>query len=765
MKRFIVLLIACIFTSGINAATSPYPVDNDTLHLWHFDAQSNGVVLDMAPGTQLNLNLTNGAVIDDSETGFGKALYTYDGEESTQAYAGDSVNGVLVSDLTGDDGAFTFEAIVKPMVEQNAIPHDMEIISLEDNDGNTERGFQFRLNGNGQLRFQTIAGIIVSFDANISFSANNWYHAAVTYNGQENTADNIKLYWTELGNGSSANEVGSYQLNEDLKADVSSYFCIGNELRANGGYTENFEGMVDEVRISSTARSATDMINRSALPWTQSPSPATGTKLESLNSITELQWNSGDSDNITSYYLYFWKDEPNYANASPIAISDLTDPISAALPDTLVSDTLYFWRVDERFNNSTSDDASTVTGPVWVFETPPSIPVIVSQPKGVRVFETEPSAEIVCEFSSLSQPTVEWFKLGTETAISAGGDISISMSQDGNNYTSSLAITAPAVADEGKYYCKITNSADTVVSNEAYFIIKRLLAQYDFEGDLAPTAGEADVPTGIGKSLVGLEEPNELQATNITLSYESGYDGVGQAVVFGEGQYIDFSADGYPKVGAVDGGLGLGMDAGSLVCWVKPQNDGVLYQNFNDNSTMGINLSINESQDVVFYLRNNNSTQLASTSGMPDRPEWDLLDGQWHMLAFTWELGKSNTVYVDGQPVATNNTGNDAAFVEWQRSVVLGARRESSNRQMLFAELASAVDYLRIYNYKLDEESNDVFAQEYFDATGIVPCLDINFDGFQFNFDNTGGSYCKIDLADFAAFAASWLNGGLFDGQ
>ena len=71
----------------------------------------------------------------------------------------------------------------------------------------------------------------------------------------------------------------------------------------------------------------------------------------------------------------------------------------------------------------------------------------------------------------------------------------------------------------------------------------------------------------------------------------------------------------------------------------------------------------------------------------------------------------------------------------------------------------SVVDNLRIYNYEIDA---DTIAEEYLDVTGIRPCLDSGFVGNYYNTNNAGDSYCKIDLADFADFAAAWLNSGLY---
>ncbi len=254
IKYFLLFVLTAL--PGIAAAQYPgtYTADSDTLHLYHFDSDGSDSV------GSLNLTIADGASLESSINGFGNAVNTYDGTTGSSPYAGDTVNKTLISNLVGSDGAFTFEAIVKPMVSQSSIPNHMEIISLEDSDGNSERGFQFRINTDGTLRFQTLAGIVTNFNSAITFTAGTWYHVAVTYNGQENTTDNLKLYWTEIDANSTVQQVGSFQLSADLTSDVDGYFAVGNELRATGGYSENFEGVIDEVRISQVARTESELL-------------------------------------------------------------------------------------------------------------------------------------------------------------------------------------------------------------------------------------------------------------------------------------------------------------------------------------------------------------------------------------------------------------------------------------------------------------------------------------------------------------------------
>lgn len=87
-------------------------------------------------------------------------------------------------------------------------------------------------------------------------AASNWYHVAVTYNGSENTADNLRIYWTKLdASATGANEIGSFQMTNDIAnvtIDRTGEFSVGNESR--GTSSENFVGLIDEVRVSKTAR-------------------------------------------------------------------------------------------------------------------------------------------------------------------------------------------------------------------------------------------------------------------------------------------------------------------------------------------------------------------------------------------------------------------------------------------------------------------------------------------------------------------------------
>ncbi len=469
--------------------------------------------------------------------------------------------------------------------------------------------------------------------------------------------------------------------------------------------------------------------------------------------------------------------DPNLYYAGATGDPGTADPNSSFIVQDLPYDSTYYWAVVEAMNGYTQSftvglstlsdvDPNNVIGPTWVFGSLTSVPVIMQQPADSRVFDTEPNVVFACEFTSISTATVDWYKSGVATPLADDTDYNIYLTDDGNgNYVAALEILSPSLSDEGSYYCTIDNGTPLVTSNTASLIINQLLAQYDLDGTLSSAVGSAaDAPTGQGKSLDGLAEPNSLLASNVTLTFVEGIDAVaGHAVQIDPNQYVDFGTAGYPKASDLTNGLGRGLDEGTVICWVKPTTTGGILANFNDGATTGCLLSLaanSETADTRMIVRGDSAvyTEIGTAQGRPGRPAWDMFDGAWHLVASTWSAGGTLSVYVDGQQVASVAGGVPDGYLPWQRGVLLGAGR-SGDRVVLSELLGSVVDNLRVYNYEIDA---DVIAQEYLNVTGIHPCVNGGFVGSYYNTDDTGSSYCQVDLADFADFAAIWLANGLF---
>jgi hypothetical protein len=248
-KTTLSLLMLTGIMTIINFAQGDYIPDADTLHLYNFN---DGTGTDSA-GT-FDLAAYQGATIANG------ALSTFDGGISTISPLAASVWSMYMestlSNFIGADGSFTFEAMVRPDMPPGYGGY-MQIISCDSDGVSTDRGFHFRIDADGTtLRFQTLSGVSAIYTATIAYTAGEWYHAAVSYDA---ASGNLELYWTPVGDPT-VYEVGAWSGVAPMLGSTWTAFCVGNELRDASGYgNENFEGLIDEVRISRIGRAPEDM--------------------------------------------------------------------------------------------------------------------------------------------------------------------------------------------------------------------------------------------------------------------------------------------------------------------------------------------------------------------------------------------------------------------------------------------------------------------------------------------------------------------------
>ena len=289
----------------------PYTPDPATLHLWHFD-DTGAPAIDAIGTLPLNIVDLGATLGTTSAAGFGTALSTADGGQNgilatdRDAYAGPLTLVNAATDNTPFSfadpvtGAFTFEAIVRidfdpaanlgpTAIGGNGRNTAMQIVSGEqDGTGGGIRSWQFRLDPIGfnpnaggittPLTVPTLEFINVNNGSAVQWVfaqlpttgddaivQGNWYHVAVTYDGNNNVADNLKIYWTRLdATRLQATRLISTTMTNDLAVGAVD-FAIGNIGRNPPG--NNFIGLVDEVRISSLARPADQiMFGQSGLP-------------------------------------------------------------------------------------------------------------------------------------------------------------------------------------------------------------------------------------------------------------------------------------------------------------------------------------------------------------------------------------------------------------------------------------------------------------------------------------------------------------------
>ncbi len=535
------------------------------------------------------------------------------------------------------------------------------------------------------------------------------------------------------------------------------------DIRATGDV-----GVVDNLRIVSTQF------------FPHNPDPAdkaaqVGIPFGTTGDVdVMLQWNVGlDPSNrsqinplIKKHYIYLSKNQntvndPNlyYVAAVNQVGSNLT---ASYIPDPfLKASGQYFWRIEEGLDNGQGGvyppgEPNNIVGPTWTFETISMEPIIQTQPvsTSVRLGQSLSPAFSVSVFS-VSPVSYQWY-------YSTDAQIDASDTQVGGN-SPTLSVLNASVSDQGHYYCRIWNEATQsgggpkpdVYSNVVSLTVGRLVAAYDFENNLNDASGEGNHGQAFDLSL---PDPSQAVPVFTTDRIQGGY----ALQLNGVGQYVDFGMSAYPKAGPLAGGLGGGLDEGTITCWVKAAKVGGLLSNYNDGTTTGFAMSLEASgttADARINVRGE-AAEIVTAQGRPGMTGFDMLtDNQWHMVTVVWKAGTIGRVYVDGGIAAEDTTlGTPALYAAWQRGVLLGATRTMADRNVLTNFYGGLIDDLRVYNYAWTPAE---VAAAYTQVTGKPACVDPNFDGSQFNFDNSASSYCRIDLADLAVFVQKWLASGL----
>jgi hypothetical protein len=284
----LVLLLASVLRSA--AAIQPYTTDSATLHLWHFD-ESMPPAVDYAPGgTNLTYQL-GGATLGNVSYSNGPVSFTncvsFGGLNTSNAVLFPIGSGYVGTPIpftyAGTNGAFSFEAMVHVEFNPTNFVRNQPCQLLNcDADSSGTRVFQFRLDpvgfigGGGDTNFvriefingtTTVAMAPIPTNGPDVIVSNAWYHVAATYNGAANTTSNLLFYWTLLNtNRAAADCIYGTTMTAALPgtSSATTIFSIGNSARNPSGGTgpavANFLGKIDEVRISSIARSPSNML-------------------------------------------------------------------------------------------------------------------------------------------------------------------------------------------------------------------------------------------------------------------------------------------------------------------------------------------------------------------------------------------------------------------------------------------------------------------------------------------------------------------------
>lgn len=456
----------------------------------------------------------------------------------------------------------------------------------------------------------------------------------------------------------------------------------------------------------------------------------------------DLSWTILD-ENITAIDLYLGTENDPNLTAKPQykKLSKAPATTTTYDPGILAFSTTYYWRVDAYEPNELPGGTEVVVpGPVWSFTTVPATPVFSVNPGISAVFPGE-SAVLSATSDSVS-PLVEsmrWFKVGTPDVeiTMADPDVTIAESAEGNFTTSTLTIANAGQADTGNYYASATNAGGVSKSTNGSIIIKKLLAHYPFEGDPNDASGNGN--DGVGLSLGAA--PN-----NILPSYvDEGVVGKAVSLSNAYANFIDLP-DGFDDFRS---GITLNL-------WAYPTAAGG-WANF-------IQFSNGAPNENIFFCRSGTSTTLhfrtanGTTQNTAINGNAAIALNQWQMFTVTLTPTSATQgqarLYKNGLRYRYYNT--DGSFNTPSVSMPLPNVVTRLNNYIGRsawggdAYFTGLMDEIRIYNYAL---TDDEIAALYVEDTGAPICRN------KPTYDFTGD--CKENLADFALFAAEWLDCGL----
>jgi hypothetical protein len=427
------------------------------------------------------------------------------------------------------------------------------------------------------------------------------------------------------------------------------------------------------------------------------------------NLLTQLSWTL--IPGIAKCDVYFGTD-PNILNPAMKKLSFAPAVESVKIADfpgfaVPLPDGKYYWRVD-CFDKLV--DPNTLVGPFWSF-TATSAPVFKSiTPAAQAKFESQNADPITVVFESTSAVNYAWYRSVDNDNSTNADDAPVG----GNSNT--LSLSGLTAGDEGWYYCKASGPGGETRSGLSRLTIKRLLAHWALDGNAADSS-----PAKLNGTLMG--EPAFVAGVNEKTGQALQLDGVDDFVDLPD-DFSDFSA---------------GV---TIAVWANPAAVGswARFVDFGNGSA----------NDNVYLTRNGTSNNLSfsfykgTTSAVIITANNALVLNAWQMFVATMDEAGTIVLYKNGLPIQTGTVSVMPNIVTRTSNFI------GDSNWVDDALYNGLVDDIHVFNYAV---SADTVADMYSAVAG-------NFCRTPLALDYNGN--CKVDLPDFAIFAADWLKCGLY---
>jgi hypothetical protein len=466
----------------------------------------------------------------------------------------------------------------------------------------------------------------------------------------------------------------------------------------------------DEICLASSYADAVRFYNMPKRA--QNPTPADGTVEVPVSSAVALSWEAGSDVSPIGYRVYFSDNLDEVLTESAAAYQGTTTSPSMAI-GLLHTDTTYYWSVKELA------EPNNIPGVVWMFETEKTYPIILQQPADQRVFAGA-TASFVLDVTSESPAFYQWFK--ANAPLSDGGNIS-------GAQTATLTITNAQLADEGTYYCEVTNSAGTIVSKTVVLKINRLVGYWNLDRSADPNTVWQDL-SGSANNL------QPVYTVPASYTWTTGADGTPNGAIVFDGKF----ALGTKKSDGTMNDIPVDNEPYTIQAWFKtpaPRTQGIIgwgnYGKFNQCNAIAM-----YAENPVMIKNYWWDNDLDISRG------YSLADNAWHQIVVTYD-GSTRVGYIDGIQAAADNPAPHN--VQTNENFLIGKTNTANPSAEFFA---GAVDEVKVYNYALTPLQAALAYTDFAggDLCAFPPAYDVSHD-------------CRVDLEDLALLATEWLECGL----
>ncbi|HOQ03607.1 MAG TPA: hypothetical protein PKY88_00125 [Anaerohalosphaeraceae bacterium] len=588
----------------------------------------------------------------------------------------------------------------------------------------------------GYIRFdiEGVAGDFSNSTLTLHYTYMKGSQSTITVYGVKDGPDD---FWIESGTGGItyntapgllATTLGNYSIDTNKAVQLGTFISPGVQTLpfsvttnpstlnlssflasdTNGLVTFFFIGPDDEDEIATKERTdgtpppSLNMPNAS-LGKAINPNPDHDSYVNRF-SLTQLQWEL--LPGVGKCDVYFGTD-PNTATMSKLTFAPAVTSVninSFAGYSVPLAERSYYWRVDCYDTHPT--DPNKFVGPFWKF-TATAAPIFVSiSPAYQAKFVGETADVITASFSSGSSMTYTWYRSADNATNTAADDVVV-----GTN-SNTLALGTLAKSHAGWYYCVASGTGGQTASSTVRVSIKQQIAYYTFDGNANDSSGN-----NLHGTLMG--EP----------TFAAGI--FGQALLFdGIDDYVQLPA------GFDDFSPGI-----TISVWARPAAV--------TNWARFVDLGNGAASDNIYLSRNSTSTNLtyshyrAAISAGAVTAAGALNLNEWQMYAAVMDSSGNVTLYRNGIPVQTG------AIPQMPNILVRNNNYIGESNWADDAFYSGLMDDVQIWNYPL---TADQIADMYAAGAG-------SFCRFRPQLDYSGN--CRVDLADLAVFAQSWLQCGI----